>query len=131
MFKNILLPVDGSELSDKATKVAIDLAKKLDSTIIVLHVMDNKLIQPYEILEEEGRVIINKTIKQIKKANVNYVKYMIYANPHDDIRTIVRKSEVDLIIMGTHGRTGIRKVLMGSIAQDTLKKTDIPVMLIK
>ncbi|MDO5852188.1 MAG: universal stress protein [Methanobacteriaceae archaeon] len=131
MFKNILLPVDGSELSDKATKVAIDLAKKLDSTIIVLHVMDNKLIQPYEILEEEGRVIINKTIKQIKKANVNYVKYMIYANPHDDIRTIVRKSEADLIIMGTHGRTGIRKVLMGSIAQDTLKKTDIPVMLIK
>ncbi len=131
MFKRILVPSDGSKHAKKAADKAIQLAKILDAEIVAVHVIDEKLIQPFEVLEEEGMEILHQIQKKGESAGVEVSEVLLLGNPGHDMKKISNKTEADLIVIASHGRTGLEKILMGSVAENTLKTADIPVLLIK
>ncbi|MBV1729763.1 MAG: universal stress protein [Methanobacterium sp.] len=131
MFKRILVPTDGSEHATKAADKAIELAKKLGAGIVAVHVIDEKLIQPFEVLEKEGKEMLQQIQKKGESAGVEVSEVLLLGNPGHDMKKISNKTEADLIVIGSHGRTGLEKILMGSVAENTLKTSDIPVLLIK
>ncbi|MDI3484547.1 MAG: hypothetical protein PWQ74_1134 [Methanobacteriaceae archaeon] len=130
MFKRIMVPTDGSEQAQKAEDIAIELAKRLDARVIAVHVMDEKLIYPFEVLEEEGKKILAKVQEKGKRRGVTVDEILIYGSPTHDMKKIAKKSKADLIVIG-HGKSGLEKFLMGSVAESTLKNVKIPVLIVK
>jgi nucleotide-binding universal stress UspA family protein len=131
MFKNIMVPTDGSKFASKAEDVAIEMAKKFDSKVVAVHVIDDKLIYPFEVLEEEGKSILKKVQEKGEKNSVTVDEVLIVGNPTRDMKKIAEKVGADIIVIGTHGKTGLEKLIMGSVAESTLKTVKVPVLLLK
>lgn len=131
MFKNIMVPTDGSEFASKAEDVAIEMAKKFDSKVVAVHVIDDKLIYPFEVLEEEGKSILKKVQEKGEKNSVKVDEVLLVGNPTRDMKKIAEKVGADIIVIGTHGKTGLEKLIMGSVAESTLKTVKVPVLLLK
>lgn len=131
MFKNIMVPTDGSKFADKAADIAIDMAKKFGARVTAVHVIDDKLIYPFEVLEEEGKTVLNQVQEKGRKNGVQVDEILIVGSPTRDMEKIVEKSDADIIVIGTHGKTGFEKLLMGSVAENTLKTVKVPVLIVK
>ena len=131
MFKNIMVPSDGSKYSKKAEDAAIELAKKLNSKITAVYVIDEKMIFPYEVLEDEGNKILGKIAEKGKNAGVEVVEELITGDPLRDMKTIAKKANVDSIIISPHGKNKMEKFIFGSVADRIIKTFEIPVILIR
>jgi len=131
VFEKILVPTDGSEYADRAVEVALGLARELGTRVVALHVLDEKLILPLEVLEEEGRHILEEVRRRGEEIEVPVDEIILFGNPRQDMAKIATKSGADLMIIGTHGRTGVEKLLLGSVAENALKTVEVPVMLVK
>lgn len=131
MYERILVLTDGSEYSQRAGRQAVDLAEKLDATVVVTHIIDQRLPISFDILEDRGKGYINEIRNYANEKEVKSEDLLIYGSPKNDVMIISRKSEVDIIVMGTKGATGIKSVVLGSFAQFVLKKIDLPILLIK
>ncbi|NYB26023.1 MAG: universal stress protein [Methanobacteriaceae archaeon] len=131
MFETIMVPTDGSKCSLKAEDIAISIAKNFKAKLVVVHVIDEKLIYPFEVLEEEGNTILDEAARKGKDEGVDVEQVLIVGSPAHDMEKIVEKTGADLVVIGTHGKTGIRKILMGSVAESTIKTVKVPVLLAK
>ncbi len=131
MFKSIMVPTDGSEFAGKAEDVAIEMAKKFDSNIVAVHIIDDKLIYPFEVLEEEGKTILKNVREKGEKNDVKVDEVLIVGNPTRDMKKIAEKVGAEIIVIGTHGKTGLEKLIMGSVAESTLKTVKVPVLLLR
>ncbi|MBI5459128.1 universal stress protein [Methanobacterium sp.] len=131
MFNTIMVPTDGSDYSKKAEDTALFLAKKLGSNVVAVHIIDEKLIYPYEVLEEEGKAILQEVQKKGKEMDVEVLEILIVGNPTHDMAKITEKTGADLVVISTHGKTGLEKLIMGSVAENALKKVPVPVLLVK
>jgi nucleotide-binding universal stress UspA family protein len=99
--------------------------------VIVVHIIDEKLINPFEVLEEEGKSILEKAALKGEEQGVHVDQVLIVGSPVHDMAKIVEKTGADLVVIGTHGKTGFKKLLLGSVAENTIKTVDIPVLLVK
>ncbi|OPY22968.1 MAG: Universal stress protein [Methanobacterium sp. PtaU1.Bin097] len=126
-----MVPTDGSKCSLKAEDIAISIAKNFKAKLVVVHVIDEKLIYPFEVLEEEGNTILDEAARKGKDEGVDVEQVLIVGSPAHDMEKIVEKTGADLVVIGTHGKTGIRKILMGSVAENTIKTVKVPVLLAK
>jgi nucleotide-binding universal stress UspA family protein len=141
-FKKILVPIDFSECSKNALKNAIPLAKKTGAKLLLLHAfqipvahgelgaqgMIMGLASDIEKNIEEDFVNLRKEFPELNDINnKNYVKH---AYPVDAISSTVLTEKVDLIIMGTHGASGIEEVIMGTNAYSVIKNLSCPVLVI-
>jgi len=131
MFDTIMIPTDGSDYSRKAEDMALSLAKKLGSKVVAVHIIDDKLIYPYEVLEEEGKAILKKVQEKGQENGVEVHEILIVGSPTHDMAKITEKAGADLVVIATHGKTGLEKILMGSVAENALKKVHVPVLLVK
>jgi nucleotide-binding universal stress UspA family protein len=131
MFENIMVPSDGSKFALKAEDVAISIARKFQGKLIVVHIIDEKLINPFEVLEEEGKSILEKAALKGEEQGVHVDQVLIVGSPAHDMAKIVEKTGADLVVIGTHGKTGFKKLLLGSVAENSIKTIDIPVLLVK
>jgi len=131
VFETIMVPTDGSKCSLKAEDIAISIAKNFKAKLVVVHVIDEKLIYPFEVLEEEGNTILDEAARKGKDEGVDVEQVLIVGSPAHDMEKIVEKTGADLVVIGTHGKTGIRKILMGSVAENTIKTVKVPVLLAK
>ncbi|MCC7550159.1 MAG: universal stress protein [Methanobacterium sp.] len=131
MFDTIMIPTDGSDYSRKAEDMALSLAKKLGSKVVAVHIIDDKLIYPYEVLEEEGKAILKKVQEKGQENGVEVHEILIVGSPTHDMAKITEKAGADLVVIATHGKTGLEKILMGSVAENALKKVQVPVLLVK
>lgn len=131
MFSKIMVPSDGSKYAEKAEDMAVSLAEKLGSTVVAVHVIDEKLIYPFDIMEEEGNEILSKINLKGSEKGVKVDEVLIFGNPRHDMKKIAEKSGADLLVIGSHGKSGLEKILMGSVAENTLKTVEIPVLLVK
>ncbi len=131
MFNKIMIPTDGSEVAQKAEDIAIELAKKFNAVVIAVHVIDEKLIYPLDVLEEEGENILSNVKKKCQKLGVKVDEVLVFGNPAHDMKKIASKTGADLVVIGSHGKSGIEKLLMGSVAETTLKTVDVPILLVK
>jgi nucleotide-binding universal stress UspA family protein len=131
MFKKIMVLTDGSTFAAKAEDIAISMAKSFNATVVAAHVIDDKLIYPFEVLEDEGNAILSKVVEKGKKEDVKIQEILIFGNPSHDMSKIAEKSGADLVVIGSHGRTGLEKLLMGSVAESVLKSVKVPVLVVK
>lgn len=145
--KNILVPTDFSSYSDMALKQAIDIAKEHKSRIYLLHVIDDGFRQcTVDYCLDEGTVekvisdsMVNakdkleKEAKKITEGNSG-VEIIIDAKrgvPYEEIIKEQENKGIDLIVIASHGKTGILKNLMGSVADKVMKRAKSPVLLIR
>jgi len=147
MFKNILVPIDGSALSKKAVKKAVALAKLTGAKITGFHVAPAykfnvyaDYIPPNFVLPKDFEVrtkkVAEKHLESVKKeATAAGLKYQgIYVSsdfPADAIVKAVRKYGCDLIVMASHGRSGLSKLIIGSETQKVLASTSTPVLVMR
>jgi nucleotide-binding universal stress UspA family protein len=141
MYRKIVLAVDGSEVSKNAAKHAVALAKSTGGELIAIHV-----IPPFDVTEiesfkpdtimkglrEEGEKILSEVKTLASKQGVKVEARVEDGIPYDRICEVAEESDADLIVMGSHGRTGIGKVFIGSVAERVIGKSKgRPVLIVK
>lgn len=142
MFKHILLPIDGSELSLGAARIGIELAKTCNARVYALHVVPafQALIYMAEALaiteaayNDEAMALAAGYLAQVKRlaedAGVKYSgSYDVAERPHEIILKTTREKGCDLVVMASHGRRGLSRWLLGSETQKVLLQGDVPVL---
>lgn len=140
-IKNVLLPVEDSELCKKTCAIASGIAKAFDSKILILHVIDEEELdrkdivsEEYEMLkknlEEKGKKAIKYAEKMLKDKNLEFKSVMKTGIPQEEIIKTAKDEKTDLIIIGSHGRQGLRKILEGSVTEKTIDAAPCPVLVL-
>jgi nucleotide-binding universal stress UspA family protein len=142
MFQRILLPTDGSELSLRAVDLGIQLAQKLGASVFAFHAMEpfdtvpyfsDVMVFPKDVYEDEvnekAAFFLEETRQRADAAKVPWDGLHEYAShPYEAIMRVAHAQKCDLIVMGSHGRSGIDRLLLGSETNKLLLSTDIPVL---
>jgi len=141
MFKRILVPTDGSELSNKAIAAAIDLAKSLGATVVGMTTLEPysysnlseyrpETLDDYESrIDQIGAERLGRIADAAARAGVPVETVTAKSfSPFEAIIDTAKGKSCDLIIMASHGRRGLNAVLLGSETQKVLTHTGIPVM---
>lgn len=133
----ILHPTDFSEASKPALELAGVLAREYGATLCLLHVVE-PLIADYD---EQGMVLLGSSERRRQKAEttmwncdipgVTVARMVREGSAAEEILATARKARVGLIVMGTHGRTGLSRALMGSIAEQVVRGAPCPVVTVK
>lgn len=136
-WKNIILATDGSRYSEAAASRAIELAKLYHGELKIVSVVD----MPSEFYAESVKVaeeLINKAkgiVEDVKKlaedSDVKSSGFVWEGNPSESITGLATKEKTDIIIMGSHGRTGLLRLLMGSVAERVIGHVSCPVLVVK
>jgi nucleotide-binding universal stress UspA family protein len=141
MISKILIPTDFSEVANNALQYAIQLAKKTQAEIHILYVknipiMDNSfpnnVYQTYmiEVDEFTKKSFEDLTSKFLKNAEVKFKTHTAFGFIQDEIQDFSEKNEIDLILLGTTGASGIQEILIGSNAASVAANSAIPVLII-
>ena len=144
MFKRILVPTDGSELSDKAIKAAVDLARTLKASLVGLTTLEPysysnlseyrpETLDDYEArMDKAGAERLARITDAASQAGVPVETVSVKSfSPYEAIIDTAKASKCDLIVMASHGRRGLNAVLLGSETQKVLTHTTIPVMVFR
>jgi nucleotide-binding universal stress UspA family protein len=142
-FKTIMFATDFSAGSDFAFKSALSLARKFDSKLLVIHIINEPVDLrgfyvphiSFDKLEEEIEQGAEKLMEQFCRTHMkdfnNYETFVFPGIPYDEIIKKAVELDTELIVLGTHGRTGLDHVLFGSTAEKVVRKSPIPVMTIR
>lgn len=138
MYKAILVPVDGSENSSKAARHAIELATKFNSKLIVLHVLDVRVKRVYEgsrralmRLTKFGEGYLQEVADAAKKSKLSVETVLSEGLPAEVIIKEAEDRKVDIIVMGTRGLTGAKRIVLGSTAEQAVRWATCPVLVVK
>ena len=143
LFENILVPFDLSSLSNNAFKVALDIAQKYNSKITLLTCVEGDAWHhkfydaraDSELLKKQSKTAKKYMEKLEDSANKVGVKIKLQilksTSVVKDITTFAKSRKIDLIVMSSHGRTGLDKIILGSVANGVIQRSTIPVLLIK
>ena len=149
MFKRILAAVDGSPASNAGLKSAIALAADQKATLLVLHVINDPALAiafegeyiPADYADNlrkswkaNGRKVLAKAEALTRASNVEFKPLLIDAGIGSVAGAILQqahKLKPDIIVLGTHGRRGLRRVLMGSDAENVVREARVPVLLVR
>jgi nucleotide-binding universal stress UspA family protein len=145
MFKTILVPTDGSELSDKAINAAIGFAKINGSKVVGLSVAEPYPFSPlYQDAAAADATIYEKRMREVaqmhvqKIANAAQEAGVVFEtsvaqsfSPYEEIIAAARKFGCDVIFMASHGRNGLNRLFIGSETQKVLAHTDIPALIFR
>lgn len=136
---HFLVPIDFSEYADKALDYAIVLAQKLQARLTLLHVIqpvpmagvDMGMALPYPYLEDMEAEItrsMEACLHRVTAAGVQGEMIVMHGVPFHEIVETAGSHHVDLIVMGTHGRTGFMHLLLGSVAENVVRLAPCPVL---
>lgn len=138
MYRNILIPVDDSAQGEHAARTALQLARLVGAKPTLLHVAYQQPISGLESQELQekpylnyARTMMQSLTRRLEKLGVPFETRVVRAE-HGVAETITRTAQdggFDLIVMGTHGREGFNRVLLGSVAERVARLSNIPVML--
>jgi universal stress protein A len=144
IWKTILVPHDFSSSANHACAVARDEAKTHGAHVILVHVID----LPYQMAPESSMIAtateepvsmkeyasrgaekhLDDIAARLAKDGIQPTKFIRFGRPHDEITKLAEEAKCDLIIMGTHGRTGLAHLLVGSVAERVVRTSKVPVL---
>lgn len=141
-IQKILVPTDFSEPSQAVLSFATSLAKENDATLVIAHAVDLRQpgtsapiapavpVAPLLVHDREGD---RKQLEQVRPTDnqVRYEHRLVDGTPADAILQLIEEERIDLVIMGTHGRTGLTRLLMGSVAEAVVRRAVCPVLTLK
>ena len=142
MFKRILVPTDASEYSRRALKMALELAQSVQAEVVLLHVsytpqaywgytISYGITITQEQLDQNGELALDATLTGIDSEQVVIHKRVESGHPVTIILEQIKKENIDLVIMGSHGYGAIAGSVLGSVSQRVLQKASCPVLIIK
>lgn len=141
-ISRILVPIDFSEDSDRAIAAAIELARAVDAEIDVVHVWR---LTAYASMPAAGLVPAEATqamrdgdaerldakVAEVREAGIGCTGHLVDGMPSQEVVDAAKRFGADLIVMGTRGRTGLKHVLLGSVAERVARTADCPVLTVK
>ena len=134
MYDDILVPTDESHGANAALEHGIEIASQWDATLHALYVVDTRLARSGPLLEtlrDEGRQAVRDVEVAGTQAGLTVVTEIAEGNPHEEILAYVSEHGIGMVIMGTHGRTGLDRVVMGSVAERVVRRSPIPVLTVR
>jgi len=149
-YKKILVPFDGSKFSDKALETAIEISKKFDASLYLITIMDISSVSPPGALLGSQKKTMKKSLEMIKSATKHEaekrilekisickkvgidVRYDILEGvPSDMILKLIKKSDTDLVVMGSQGLSGFSKIkVLGSVSRKVSEISSCPVLIV-
>ncbi|RNI14611.1 universal stress protein [Methanohalophilus sp. RSK] len=140
IYKKILIATDGSTENKKAVSYGIELAKLSGARVYVTYVadtasfdsipMDGGWEMMYELLEKEGKEITDKVISDTGD-DIEIESKLLEGHPGHEIIDFAESNGIDLIVMGTHGKSGLDRFLLGSVAEKVTRNSHVPVMVVR
>lgn len=136
-FDNILVPTDESKPAQDAVARALDIARTYGATLHGLYVIDRRAYASrpgstwtdlQQVLENHGTNILEELESNAEGANVPAVTEVRHGVPHRAIQEYAADTDVNLIVMGTHGRSGLSRQIIGSVTERVLRSSDVPVL---
>lgn len=145
MYRRILVPVDGSKASNRGLREALKLAVEGKSAVLLLHVVDEMIVMPtpeavydatelIDSLKAAGASILRRSAQVAERAGVKVQKELVECigrRAADVIVERAKKWRADVIVIGTHGRRGMRRLVMGSDAEEVVRLSPVPVVLVR
>jgi len=138
MYERILIPTDGSTGTAHVAMQAIDLAEQYGSTLYVLNVVDtdvgsmlSDIKETKEELEQQGQRAVERVETMAEIHGVDAETDVVQGDPADQILEYADEIDADAIVAGTHGRSGVKRQLIGSVAERLVRHADCPVMTIR
>jgi len=150
MFERILVPMDGSRFSTQALDYAIEIAKRFCSETILMRVItpaarkdvlalsaeadevarESAQVQDRRNIEQAKRYLGTK-IQQVTAQAVKGSTHVVVGDPAQSIIEFCKKNEVNLIVMMTHGKSGFKRAILGSVADRVIRESGLPVLAIR
>jgi nucleotide-binding universal stress UspA family protein len=132
----ILVPIDFSEQSRTALEYAVALGRDSRARLLLVHVKEPPIFFPPEGVGVLRETIVDKPCKLLDEmtpqgSDSMCERHVLVGDPADEIVRLADEEQVDLIVMGTHGRTGLPHLLMGSVAEKVVRRSGRPVLTIK
>lgn len=142
MIHKILVPTDFSAQADAALERAQELASATGSELLLLHVRDSyPYIAPEGLLfipagfDQELRMALQKAlddkVDKVRARGLRARGLLVTGAAHQDIDAAAQREHVDLIVMGTHGRSGFRRLMIGSVADRVARSAKVPVLVVR
>ncbi len=145
MYRRILVPIDGSDTSNRGLEEAVRLAKEQGAALRLLHVIDEHLLtfdfvgfaypaNLVAVMRENGEKILDEAFERTEKAGVPAESVIRESGGRRISETVLAEARAwpaDLIIMGTHGRRGISHLALGSDAEQVVRECPCPVLLVR
>ena len=136
MLKEILIPIDGSQCSERAARVGMALAQRLEANVTLTHVVDQAAAftteGPQRREEKIAETLIEAWMNEAQKMGVHAISSLRSGpNIAEAISRMAEYGACDLIVMGTHGREGIPRAIWGSVAERVAHETSVPVMFVR
>ncbi len=139
MFRNIMLPVDGSHFSELALPLAVKLAKADRAQLHIVRVhevatptAEAVITMNYDDLVREWELDgLRATTARAREAGLEPTTELLEGPIIAALQRYIANAGIDLVVMSTHGRSGLRRAILGSVAEQCVRSTDVPVLLVK
>lgn len=141
LYERILVPTDGSAASEAAIEQGVELAEIHDATIHAIYVINTASFATIptegswegisDILEREGEEALNEVVQAAQARDVPVERVTREGSPSREILRYAESEHCDLIVMGTHGRGGIDRLLLGSVTEKVVRSAPMPVLTIQ
>ena len=141
LFKKILVPIDGSDTADKAMRMALDMARESLATVRFLHVIDDeRYFSSYELSGDLRTYAFDNAKKLLQNAMDAATALGVNADTHlinqpgqrlgENVADEVENWGADLVVLGSHGRRGLGRLLLGSGAEQVMRLSPVPVLMV-
>ncbi len=140
MYDNILVPTDGSDTVLATLEHALSIATDNEATVHALSVVDTRVTAAAdsetrpaltETLEKDAQAAVTTVTDQATDANLRTVQAVHRGTPAKEILTYAEEAGIDLIVIGTHGKTPREKLAMGSVSERVVDQAEIPVLVVR
>jgi len=141
-IKKILAPIDFSEVSNRSLDYAVDLAAQVKAAVSVVHVYEipvyafpeGAIITPPDVaaeLADRAQKSLDAAVAARKGRGVEISGTLTNGSAREEILRLAKEGNADLIVMGTHGRRGLPRAIMGSVAERVIRTSEIPVLTVR
>lgn len=141
-LRNILVPTDFSDCASAAERRALKLARVLHASLRFVHVMDQRTFvvldaagslpaQNLAVAQELAEATLAERVQRAAESGVRSTSEVVFGSPALAILDAVEATGADLIVMGTHGRSGFRHLVLGSVAERVARKSPVPVLTVR
>ncbi len=140
IFQKVLIPVDGSSYSLAAIRLAGKLARIHNSQVTIVHVIDEQVIQQLcrfrkeecesirKNMEEEAKGLVSDMKRELSATGIQANTVVLKGIPYEQILDVAENQGVDLIVMGKLGKRGVKRILIGSVAERVIEFSKCPVL---
>ena len=142
IVQHVLVPIDFSATADRALAYAIALGQQFHARLTLLHVLDLTPVTMDEMTagvaatyleaqETEAQRLLQASLERVQRAGLQGESLLVQGTPTQTIIDTAAEQGVDLIIMGTHGRTGLAHMFLGSVAEHVVRQGPCPVLVVR